>query len=76
MIKEQLTKRVAQISEYTASYTRHVFTLDGKEVLHACKVYGYGDPAPYYSRINSCGEYKPQISKEEFKEELTRIKNL
>lgn len=76
MITEQLTTRVKRVSEFEASHTRHVFTLDGIEVLHACKVYGYGDPAPYYSRVNSCGEYRPKLSKEEFNSELKRIMEL
>lgn len=69
----QLTPRLKQVSEFEASHTRHVFILDGREVLHACQVYSYGNPAPYYSHINSCGEYRPQITKEQFNAELNRL---
>ena len=75
MNKKKLTSRVTQLSEYCAEYTRLIFLQDGKEVLHCCKTYYY-DSNPYYSRVNSCGEYRPQISKEEFNAELKRIMEL
>lgn len=75
MTIEQLTPRVKHVSDYCAEFQRHVYILDGVEVLHACKTYYY-DSAPYYSRVNSCGEYIPQISKDEFNNELQRIMSL
>lgn len=72
----ELTPRLKQVSEFEASHTRHVFIFDGVEVLHACKVYSYDAPAPYYSRVNSCGEYRPQLTKEQFNAELNRLKQM
>lgn len=75
MNKTKMTPRVERLSEYCSEYTRQIFLLDGKEVLHFCKTFYY-DSNPYYSRVNSCGEYRPQISKEEFNAELKRIMEL
>lgn len=76
MITEKLTPRVTRMSEYDGAHTRHVYALDGREVLHVCKVYSYYSNGPYYSRVNSCGEYRPEISRGSFNAELKRILSL
>lgn len=75
MNAEKLTRRVTQLTEWCDEFHREVFTLDGKEVLHFCQTF-YRDSNPYFSKVNSCGEYRPQITKEEFNAELKRILNL
>lgn len=75
MRREKLTKRVTETSEYCSEFTRRVYELDGVEVLHFCKTF-YQDSKPYFSRVNSCGEYRPQITREEFNAELKRIMRL
>lgn len=63
-------------SEWYSDHHRVIIKLDGKEVLHACKTFYQYSNGPYYSRVNSCGEYRPQITKEEFNAELKRITEL
>ena len=75
MIISQQTKRVTQISEYTEVCTCHTFMLDGMKILQAYKGYLYPSD-PIYSRFDSVGVPRIEISKSEFKAELDRIMKL
>lgn len=63
------------MSEWHDDHHRVIIQLDGKDVLHVCQAFYYNS-SPYYSRVNSCGEYRPQITKEEFNAEMKRITEL